>query len=530
MIWTCNAVARTGTRGAGGALVGLAAWLFAPLSAQTPPAAVDTIVVVNHNVFDAGRDASGFLARLVNALHVTTRPWVIRHALLVNQGDGYDSARVVESERALRALNVFSRVRVDTTRLDGRLALRAATNDGWSTKPQFGFSSAAGDVSWMVGIVEDNFLGTATSLTAVHSHTPDRSTFDLRYLSPHFLGRRTRLGLGYSDKSDGSSGSWTIGVPFYETAARHALTTDGSAGSERVLIFRDGALDTTLQHRTLRIGGTSGLALHATSRDYVRLWVSGLWRREVYEPDTATMFPDSVFGMVGTGLDVGHVRFQVLERLNSFARREDVDISQLVHLGVWAAPRAWGYSAAQAGVGVEASAQLAAPWPGGFAVLSGAGDGVFTPGAPDSGRVSGAFSVVSQNLPGQTWILHLEGARLRRPPPGVQLDLSARQNGPRVFGIHAFTGTRMAWLALEDRVVVADEIWGLFGLGVAPFFDYGGAWYANELPRLDGDIGVSLRIGPTRSARAAVGEIAVGYRFGEGVTGRRWGLTIRKAY
>src|SRR2546430_5148135 len=26
-----------------------------------------------------------------------------------------------------------------------------------STKPQFGFSSAAGDVSWMVGIVEDNF-------------------------------------------------------------------------------------------------------------------------------------------------------------------------------------------------------------------------------------------------------------------------------------------------------------------------------------------------------------------------------------
>ena len=105
-----------------------------------------------------------------------------------------------------------------------------------------------------------------------------------------------------------------------------------------------------------------------------------------------------------------------------------------------------------------------------------------------------------------------------------------RQNGPRVFGIHAFTGTRMAWLALEDRVVVADEIWGLFGLGLAPFVDYGGAWYADELPRLGGDIGVSLRIGPTRSARNAVGEIAVGYRFGEGLSGRRWGVTIRKVY
>src|SRR5207249_2392474 len=112
--------------------------------------------------------------------------------------------------------------------------------------------SAAGDVSWMVGIVEDNFLGTATSLTAVHNHTPDRNIFDLHYQSPHFFGRRTRLALAYSNKSDGSSGSWAIGVPFYETAARRALETGGSAGSERVLIFRDGALDTTLAHRTLR--------------------------------------------------------------------------------------------------------------------------------------------------------------------------------------------------------------------------------------------------------------------------------------
>src|SRR2546427_4543345 len=49
---------------------------------------------------------------------------------------------------------------------------------------------------------------------------------------------------------------------------------------------------------------------------------------------------DLVFGTVGVGMDVGHVRFQVLERFNSYARREDVDISQLLHIGVWAAPRA----------------------------------------------------------------------------------------------------------------------------------------------------------------------------------------------
>src|SRR2546430_3867917 len=71
-------------------------------------------------------------------------------------------------------------------------------------------------------------------------------------------------------------------------------------------------------------------------------------------------------------------------------------------------------------------------------------------------------------------ILHVEGAQLRRAKPGNEFDLWNSQNGPRVFGIHEFTGTRMVWLALEDRVLVADDLWGLIGVGVAPFLDYRG--------------------------------------------------------
>ena len=136
----------------------------APLSGQT----IDTVVVVSQNVFPAGEaDAPGFIARLANALHVRTRPSVIRRLLLVSPGDPYDSARVAESERALRAMNVFSRVRVDSARVDGRLALRVQTTDGWSTKPQLGYSAAGGDVSWLVGLVDENVLGTASTLRAV---------------------------------------------------------------------------------------------------------------------------------------------------------------------------------------------------------------------------------------------------------------------------------------------------------------------------------------------------------------------------
>src|SRR5213593_125839 len=78
----------------------------------------------------------------------------------------------------------------------------------------------------------------------------------------------------------------------------------------------------------------------------------------------------------------------------------------------------------------------------------------------------------------------------------------------------------MLWLALEDRILVRDELWGLVGLGIAPFFDYGGAWYADEPARLGGDVGLALRMGPTRSVHGDVAEFAVGYRFGQAWTGR----------
>jgi len=88
----------------------------------------------------------------------------------------------------------------------------------------------------------------------------------------------------------------------------------------------------------------------------------------------------------------------------------------------------------------------------------------------------------------------------------------------------------MTWFVLEDRLLVADEVLGLFALGAAPFLEYGGAWYSDEPPRQGGDAGVALRFGPTRAVRGGATELAVGYRFGELVTGKRWGITLRKGF
>jgi hypothetical protein len=510
---------RADGRTGGRAVVLLAALLSAGPPVRLSAQVIDTVIIVNHNIFAGDGDGPGFVARLANALHVTTRPGVIRRALLLDAGERYDSARAVESERALRNLAVFRDVRVDTVRLGNRLGLRVETADGWSTQPQAGFSTAGGDATWNVGFVEQNLLGTATELDARYRKTPDRSATEFLYRNPHALSRRSALLLHYQHLSDGNGGDWSLGLPFYETAARWSLGTDGEAGRVRVLRFRDGALESTVQRRVLRSGVAGGAALHATGRDYVRWWFGGQWRREDFAPETTSAFPRSVTAAAGTGLEFGHTRLVVLHHFDTYGRREDLDLSQVLRLGLWT----------QAGFAPEVKGQLSALWRGGFALLRAEAHGLYDGAGLDSGLAKGSFTAASQNLPRQTWIVHVEGGASRRAKPGSEFDLWRDQNGPRVFGAHAFTGTRMVWVAVEDRVLMAENVWGLVGVGIAPFFDYGGAWYADERARLGGDWGLALRLGPTRAVQGSVTEFAVGYRFGAGVVpGHRWALSIRQ--
>lgn len=505
------------------------------LAAQAGPRSdprIDTVIVVSRNVFDPPDGTPRIVARVGNALHITTRPAVIRRLLLVGVGSPLDSARLVESERALRELGVFRRVALDTLRIDGRLALRVETADGWSTSPQLNFSSTAGSTTWSAAMVERNFLGLATLVSASYGVTPDRHSLDLQFASPGLVFRHAPLLAAYSHLSDGDAGVWSYGLPFYRTDARWALVTSGEAATQRTLDFRDGVVSDSAVRHALVFGLTGGVALRATSREYLRLWAGAVWRREDYVPRTtpATRAPYSAFGTVGLGIDAARVRFGVYEHLNGFARQEDVDLSSTLSLGVWAAPRAWGYAGDRAGVGPVVSGQLAARWRTGLALVRADAHGVYGQSGLDSGQTHASVDVASLALSRQALLLHVEGGAMQGQRPGTTFDPWATLNGPRGFGAHAFTGTRLVYAMLEDRILVADQLWGVVGVGVAPYVEYGGAWYGGqESARLGGDAGLALRLGSPRSVRGDVAEFAVSYRYRR-FAGGPWALTVRKSF
>jgi hypothetical protein len=517
----------------------LAARISVPLSAQAVPdsaaAAADStstllrgVEIIPRDIFDP--DETGWVARVGNALHIQTRQSTIRRELLFRAGEPFDSAKMAESERNLRALGVFRRVLIDTVRTDSGLVARVLTKDGWSTQIDYRFRSAGGQVEFTIGLVENNLLGTASSAAVRYSKDTDRSTVALAFRRPRLFAGKIGLGAQYEDRSDGRLAALILEQPFFSLATRHAFSISGEDHDERVLRFLDGqrvARDTLTRRYSIGRIATAW-ALHASERGFLRLGAQGQVRRDDFVPKGFTgVFPKTVTAAVGPYLVWSRAHFLVARGIAGFAREEDVDLGATVRFGLLAAPKAFGYE--RDGVAPLLTARYGTKVPLGFAYAEGVAGGLYDSAGLDSGSVQLAATAVLQPAHNQVGIAHVEGGWIRNPLPGAEFDLGLAQ-GPRAFRSHSFTGDRMFFATAEYRVTVVEDFLGMVGLGIAGFVDHGGAWYAGSARRTGWDAGIGIRLGATRSTDIEALRFDLARRFANDVQKAGWVITVGKGF
>ena len=502
-----------------------------------PGPIIDTIIVITHDIYSPEEAANGWVYRLTNGLHVTTRPSVVSHELLFKVGEPYDELKVAESERNLRARGLFRTVEIDTVRVDDKFAVRVVTGDGWTTSIDFTLSFSAGDVIWGVGGQERNLLGTGARAGLSYRQEPDRNVFTISGGMDRIAGTRTGVGGFYQALSDGTFGGWNVGVPFRANPDRWGFDLVGDAGNQRILQFRDGDSSDTYRRRGLRQLGWGGIATRADVRGFLRLGIAAQFKNEAFMLWTVDQdaVPDTLTLAVGPWASFHDPRYKVVTHYNGFAREVDVDLSTQLLFGTWLAPDAFGYPRTGFGPVVEARAGGSLGPMFGWATVH--ANGLYTSSGLDSGTVVATGTLVGQFVRKTSSVLHIEVGAMKNNMPGFEFDLGI-VFGPRAFPAHAFTGNRMAWGTLEQRMFLIDELFGFMGLGFAAFLDYGGAWYADEDPRLGGDVGLGLRFGGTRGTAANVGRLDLAYRFGEGCVpasegscvGNRWAISFGRAF
>jgi hypothetical protein len=510
----------------------------ASLSAQAPAdsaTAGDTAAFViraveleRHDIFDP--DERGWFARLGNALHIQTRAAAIRRELRFAPGEIHDSAKVAESERNLRALGIFRRVRIDTVRTDSGLVARVLTKDGWSTQVDYRFRSAGGQIEFTIGLVEKNLLGTASTAAVRYRKATDRSTVALAFRRPRLFAGRIGIAAQYEDRSDGRLAAFLIEQPFFALTSPWAFGLSGEDRDERVLRFYDGqsvARDTLSRKFTIA-RGAAAWALSASERGFVRLGVQAQVRRDDFVVEGAPgSFPRTVTGAVGPYVVWNRANFLVATGYAGFAREEDVDLGATVRFGLMAAPRAFGYE--RDGIAPLLTARYGTRIPLGFGYLEGLAGGLFDSSGLDSGSVQLAATAVLQPTRHQVGIVHVEGGWIENPLPGSEFDLGLG-HGPRAFRSHAFTGDRSFFATAEYRVTVVEDFLGMVGLGVAGFVDHGGAWYAGSPRRTGWDAGVGIRLGASRSTDTEALRFDLARRFANDAQPAGWVLTVGKGF
>lgn len=475
---------------------GLAGAQAAPVRDGPPVRAVE---IVRYDIF-APSEATNFLARSANGLHITTRPRVVRRELLFRPGEPYDSARVAETARNLRSLGIFRLVSIDTVRTDSGLVVRVTTGDGWSTRPLLNIKSTGGTFTPTIGVEELNFLGTATLASIRYRNDADRSTVTTVFRQPRLFAGRVGVTFLYAHLSDGDIGQAQLSKPFFSLSGRTSWQIGGDVRNHRVLRFLNGAPDPAeaLRHRASLGYAAAAWAVRAGPTGYLRLGFSGQVRREDFaDAARADTIGRTVTGAAGPFLQWRRARFLVSRGLQGFGREEDIDVSTTVGLGLTVAPRAFGYD--DDGLAPFVSVQTGFGRPASFVLLSAIAEGRYTAAGLDSGAVHLAGTAYFQPRPGHLAVLHGSAGWMERPAPGTEFDLGDIRGGPRGFRPHYFTGDRAFFASAEYRYTVTNDFLKLTAIGVAGWADYGGAWYAGSPRRAGGSVGVGLRFGPTRA-------------------------------
>jgi hypothetical protein len=182
---------------------------------------IERIDVVPLEVFEE-RDP---LPRWLNIFHATTRRSVVRHEVLLREGDPYNQALVDETIRNLRQLPQLSIVLVVATvgSAPGRVGLVVITKDVWSLRASWNVVYTSGGLEELeLHPEERNLFGLHQAASATFLLQPSAYTVGLGYTIPRIADSRIAVVSSAdlmvnraSGSPEGSFGSLVAGQPLY---------------------------------------------------------------------------------------------------------------------------------------------------------------------------------------------------------------------------------------------------------------------------------------------------------------------------
>lgn len=491
---------------------------FAELEAAG--AVIGEIHVVTDNVFDTSDPQEDYLLfRWANALHIQTRPSVIRRALLFKPGDKVSVRVIDETERILRANGYLYDVRFRPVAYhDGIVDIEVMTRDTWSLAFDIRAGRAGGENTGGFEITEANLLGTGTRLTFGRSNDVDRSSNVFEVSNDRAFGTWTAASYSHAVNSDGSSDAAAVVRPFYALDTRWAGGASGSRFDRIDPVYNTGEVVSQYRHRQ-QLGEVFGGWSPGLTNGWVQRYSLGVNASDdSYAQEPGVVAPARL--PTDQKLVGPFVRYELIEdRFDKQLNRNLIGRPEFFALGLNAKVQlGW------------ATTGLGSSW--NALVYSGSISRGFEPGPEQTlmaqANIQGQFTdgqVYRQQIGAATQYYLPQGGRwlfyagasadmLKNPDVNDTLYLGG-DNGLRGYPLRYQSGTRRALFTAEERYFTDIYLWRLFRIGGAVFLDVGRAWGGDNVntsnPGWLSDAGFGLRIAALRAATGTILHVDVAF-------------------
>jgi hypothetical protein len=503
--------------------------LSIPLAAPADePLRIGRITIRSVNVFSPEEAARGWLYRAADAVHFETRESVIRKFLLFREGDPYDSTRLEETERNLRALAFLKAASVlPGPKHDGLVDVEVTTQDAWTTQPGISYGKKGGVTTYSFSFEEKDLLGTGRSAQISYGKDVDRINRFVEYKDPYFFGPYWNADFLYSANSDGTEEAVRIGRPFFSFVSPWAADLLVTHLLQDDKIFESGEESARFRQSHREFHARYGRAITASDERARRLTAGFELLKDEFEhaPNRpADLLPDDRnFRYLFLRYEDVSNDFLKLNYVNRDSRFEDFNLGRSFAATIAVSPSALGLERTTEFVQVQGdegwrlsqSSFLQAH----VAFHTRLDDGV------QNAILSATVSYVRKfNTPLlQTLVSHLQFDE------GWNLDRETQffadgANGLRGYRLHSFEGDKRLVWNLEHRLFTGREVLQLASFGAAVFFDTGAATPRGQplkLSEFKSDVGVGLRIAISRASTNSILRVDAAYPLNPDPLGRK---------
>lgn len=504
---------------------------------------------------DSAAGMGGFLRRLSNRLHATTRSHVLSREFLFREGAPYRPELLAETERNLRALGYLAEVSVtpgDTT-ADGRVPVHVATRESWTLKSDVTFALDAGGASrWTFQLSDANFLGYGVTAGAGLGRDLTSDYWNLWYRQRRIAGSGLALGLDYGQRSEGHFRRIDLSRPFYalddpaaiESRAwdtrfrkRFYLSNAGPAGLDPAsgqslhagIPYRERGFELGAQRRLSAEGRGRVWRVGAGARVQERRFSPDAEAGDLSDGRTAPLdwlsAPGEPYAREQGTTVFPYLWLRTVSRhwvkaqyVLQYGGPEDIALGWDVEVKAGPAGGSVGSTTADARARwrLEARAQHWLPLGPGYALLLGEGEADLGSPSVRNHRWNVVAGWMTARGPGHApWLtrVFVEAGR-GAAVTGARPFLLGVDRGLRTLAVDGMAGDRLLRANAEVGRATAIRPLGLFRLGVAAFAGAGSAWWADEARSardLRREVGLGLRFGPVRSANAETARLDVAW-------------------